>query len=134
MIDALALARDLIRCRSVTPADDGAQAVLGAALEALGFAVHRLEQGSPPDGPIHNLFATIGEGAPHFAFAGHTDVVPVGDHNAWSVDPFEGAVADGQLVGRGANDMKSAIAAFVAAAERHVARGAPGTLSLMATK
>ncbi|TFU02876.1 succinyl-diaminopimelate desuccinylase [Polymorphobacter arshaanensis] len=133
MIDALALARDLIRCRSVTPADDGAQAVLGAALEALGFAVHRLEQGSPPDGPIHNLFATIGEGAPHFAFAGHTDVVPVGDHKAWSVDPFAGTVADGQLVGRGANDMKSAIAAFVAAAERHVARGSPGTLSLIIT-
>jgi succinyl-diaminopimelate desuccinylase len=133
MIDALELAQALIRCRSVTPADDGAQAVLAAALESLGFAVHRLEQGSPPDGPIHNLFATIGEGAPHFAFAGHTDVVPVGDHTAWSVEPFDGTVAHGQLVGRGANDMKAAIAAFIAAAQKHVARGSPGTLSLIIT-
>jgi len=133
MIDALDLAQQLIRCASVTPEDAGAQGVLAGALEALGFAVHRLEHGEAPDGPIHNLFATIGEGPPHFAFAGHTDVVPVGDASAWSADPFAATVSHGQLIGRGANDMKSAIAAFVAAAEKHVARGSPGTLSLIIT-
>ena len=132
-VDAIALAQALIRCASVTPADAGAQDVLAAALEGLGFRVERLVFGHPPDGPISNLFATIGSGSPHFAFAGHTDVVPVGDAAAWSVDPFAGVIADGQLVGRGANDMKSAIAAFVAAAAGHVARGAAGRLSLIIT-
>ena len=131
----LALARALIACPSVTPADAGAQDVLAAALAALGFSVHRLRFGVAPDGPIDNLFATIGTGGPHFAFAGHTDVVPAGD--GWSVDPFAADVADGRLVGRGAADMKGAIAAFVTAAARHVARhdsrGAPGTLSLIIT-
>ena len=133
MIDALDLSQQLIRCASVTPEDAGAQGVLAGALEALGFAVHRLEHGEAPDGPIHNLFATIGEGSPHFAFAGHTDVVPAGDAAAWSADPFAASVSHGHLIGRGANDMKSAIAAFVAAAEKHVARGSPGTLSLIIT-
>ena len=132
-VDAIALAQQLIRCASITPADAGAQDVLAAALERLGFRIERLVFGTPPDGPVGNLFATIGSGAPHFAFAGHTDVVPVGDVAAWSVDPFAGVIADGQLVGRGANDMKSAIAAFVAAAAAHVARGAPGRLSLIIT-
>jgi succinyl-diaminopimelate desuccinylase len=132
MIDAVEFARKLIACRSVTPADDGAQTVLGAALEALGFTVHHLVSGDAPDGPIHNLFATFGSGAPHFAFAGHTDVVTVGDAG-WMHDPFAGTIADGMLFGRGANDMKGAIAAFVAAAARHVARGAAGTVSLLIT-
>ena len=130
-IDALALARELIRCPSVTPADAGAQDVLAAALEGLGFAVRQLTFGEAPDGPIANLFATIGDGAPHFAFAGHTDVVPTGE--GWSVDPFAAEIADGQLVGRGAADMKGSIAAFAAAAERHIARNRPGTLSLIVT-
>ena len=136
-VDPVALAQTLIQCASVTPADAGAQDVLAAALEALGFHTERLVFGSPPDGPVSNLFATIGDssdgGHPHFAFAGHTDVVPVGNAAAWSVDPFAGAIADGQLVGRGANDMKGAIAAFVAAAAGHVARGCPGRLSLIIT-
>ena len=133
MIDALALAQALIRCASVTPADAGAQDVLAAALERIGFTVHRLRFGAAPDGPVDNLFATIGSGAPHFAFAGHTDVVPVGDRAAWSADPFGATLADGQLVGRGAADMKGAIAAFAAAAARTVARGFRGTLSLIIT-
>ena len=133
MIDPVALAQDLIRCASVTPADAGAQDVLAAALEGIGFTVHRLRFGEAPDGPVDNLFATYGDGHPHFAFAGHTDVVPVGDRAAWTVDPFAGVIADGQLVGRGAADMKSAIAAFVAAAERAVARGFNGRLSLIIT-
>ena len=130
-IDVLALARELIRCPSVTPADAGAQDVLAAALAGLGFAVTQLTFGEAPDGPIANLFATIGDGAPHFAFAGHTDVVPTGE--GWSVDPFAASVADGKLIGRGAADMKGSIAAFAAAAERHIARNRPGTLSLIIT-
>lgn len=132
-VDPVALAQELIRCASVTPADAGAQAVLGTRLAALGFHVEKLTFGCPPDGPIDNLFATIGDGAPHFAFAGHTDVVPVGDAAAWSVDPFAAVIADGRLVGRGANDMKGSIAAFVAAAAGHVRRGTPGRLSLIIT-
>lgn len=129
MTEPLPLARALIACPSVTPADAGAQDVLAATLERIGFAVHRLSFGVPPDGPVANLFATIGHGAPHFAFAGHTDVVPAGD--GW--DAFAGTVADGVLVGRGAADMKGAIAAFAAAAADHVARGFAGTLSLIVT-
>ena len=131
--DALALAQGLVRCASVTPADAGAQDVLAAALAALGFEIHRLRFGDAPDGPVDNLFATHGHGAPHFAFAGHTDVVPTGDVAAWSVDPFAADVADGRLVGRGAADMKGAIAAFVVAAERHVARRPKGRLSFVIT-
>ena len=131
MIDPLHLVQALIRCPSVTPADAGAQDVLTTALEGIGFTVHRLTFGEPPDGPVANLFATIGSGTPHFAFAGHTDVVPPGD--GWSGDPFAATVADGWLAGRGAADMKGSIAAFVAAAERAVARGFTGRLSLIVT-
>lgn len=125
------LAQKLIRCPSVTPADAGAIAVLAGALEGLGFACHRLTFGDAPDGPVENLFATIGSGGPHFAFAGHTDVVPEG--GGWSVDPYAGEIADGLLVGRGAADMKGALAAMVSAAAAHVARGAPGRLSFIIT-
>ncbi len=136
-IDPVSLAQRLIRCASVTPADAGAQDVLADALTGLGFAVHRFVDGGAPDGPIHNLFATIGahnnDGGPHFAFAGHTDVVPVGDAAAWSVDPFSATIADGRLVGRGAADMKGAIAAMVAASERALASGFAGRLSFIIT-
>ncbi len=128
-----ALAQALIRCPSVTPADAGAMDVLAAELAGLGFTIHRLPLGEPPDGPVENLFAVHGEGGPHFAFAGHTDVVPVGDRAAWSVDPFAGTVADGLLVGRGAADMKGAIAAMLVAARAHVERGAAGRLSFLIT-
>lgn len=127
---ALDLARAMIACPSVTPVDAGAQDVLAAALEAQGFTVHRMTFGDVPDGPVDNLFATIGEGHPHFAFAGHSDVVPTGDPAKWSVPPFAATVADGQLVGRGAADMKGSIAAFVAAAARP---RSPGRLSLIIT-
>jgi succinyl-diaminopimelate desuccinylase len=130
-MNPVSLARQLIRCPSVTPADAGAIGVLAQALEGLGFACHRLTFGTAPDGPIENLFATIGSGGPHFAFAGHTDVVPEGA--GWSVDPYAAEIADGILVGRGAADMKGALAAMVSAAASHVARGAPGTLSFVIT-
>ena len=128
-LDPIALAERLIACPSVTPADAGAMGVLAQALEGIGFAVHRFAAGEAPDGPIENLFAIRGQVAPHFAFAGHTDVVPAGD--GWSADPFVPVIRGDLLYGRGAVDMKGAIAAFVAAADR-VADHA-GTLSLIIT-
>ncbi len=110
-LDALALAQALIRRPSVTPKDAGALDVLEAVLKQLGFATHRL-----PFGDVDNLYARLGGDAPHFCFAGHTDVVPVGE--GWNADPFAAEVRDGMLYGRGAADMKSAIAAFVTAAAR----------------
>lgn len=128
-LDPLPLAQALIRCRSVTPADDGALAVLEAALAPLGFACHRLRFGA-----VENLFAIRGQGAPHLMFAGHTDVVPAGDAG-WSVDPFGGEVRDGRLMGRGATDMKGGVAAWVAAVATVLDRrpGLPGMLSLLIT-
>jgi succinyl-diaminopimelate desuccinylase len=123
-IDALALAQALIRRPSVTPKDAGALDVLEAALKELGFTTHRL-----PFGDIDNLYARLGDASPHFCFAGHTDVVPVGE--GWKADPFAAEVKDGMLYGRGAADMKSAIAAFVAAVAK---TGTPkGSISLLIT-
>ena len=115
-VDPLVLAQQLIRCPSVTPARGEVFDCLEQALTPLGFAVHRFVLGEPPDGPTENMVAIRGQGGPHFGFAGHLDVVPPGD--GWSCDPFGGVIDNGVLVGRGANDMKSAIAAFVAAASR----------------
>jgi succinyl-diaminopimelate desuccinylase len=126
--DPLGLAQALIRCASVTPADAGAQGVLAEALEALGFTVTKLRYGE-----IENLFARIGTGGPHICFAGHTDVVPEGN-GSWSAGPFGGEVRGGVLFGRGACDMKGAIASFVAAAADHLKGGAPkGSISLLIT-
>ncbi|MBT5373815.1 MAG: succinyl-diaminopimelate desuccinylase [Rhodospirillaceae bacterium] len=115
-IDPLELARALIRCPSVTPADAGALDVLQTALEPLGFTCHRLPFSTPGTPDIDNLYARFGSGGENFCFAGHTDVVPVGDAKAWTVDPFAAEIRDDQLFGRGAADMKSAIACFAAAA------------------
>jgi len=128
-IDPIALASALINYPSVTPARGQVFDVLEAALEPLGFEVHRFVAGEPPDGPVENLVAIRGGGAPHFGFAGHLDVVPPGD--GWSSEPFEAKVADGVLTGRGANDMKSAVAAFVAAVSRFEQRR--GTASFLIT-
>ena len=126
--DPLPLAQALIRCASVTPADAGAQGVLSDALHRLGFTVTPLRYGE-----IENLFARIGTGSPHFCFAGHTDVVPVGA-GQWQFDPFAAEVRNGVLYGRGACDMKGGIAAFVAGAAQHLADGAPkGSISLLIT-
>ena len=125
---ALPLAQDLLRCASVTPADAGAQGVLARALEAIGFTVTPLKFGE-----IENLYAEIGSGDLHFCFAGHTDVVPPGAAN-WSAAPFGGEIRDGVLYGRGACDMKGAIAAFVAGAANHLAGGGKsGRISLLIT-
>lgn len=126
--DPTPLAQALIRCPSVTPEDAHAQDVLADAVSALGFTVFRLRFSG-----IANLFARIGEGSPHFCFAGHTDVVPPGA-DGWSDDPFAGNLRDGVLYGRGACDMKGAIAAFVAAAADHLAGRRPsGSISLLIT-
>jgi succinyl-diaminopimelate desuccinylase len=135
-VDPLELSRTLIRCASVTPVDDGALDVLEAALEKLGFRCHRLPFSEEGSDTVDNLFARIGDGASHFCFAGHTDVVPIGDRDDWSVDPFGGQVREGRLYGRGATDMKGAVAAFVAAASRFLVErgGRPnGSISLLIT-
>jgi succinyl-diaminopimelate desuccinylase len=134
-IDPIALAQSLIRCPSVTPADAGAIGVLADALEKLGFTCHRLNSNERGGPAIANLYARLGDKAPNFAFAGHTDVVPVGDAAAWGGDPFDGLVKDGRLYGRGAADMKGAIAAMVAGVSAFLGKnGKPaGSISLMVT-
>jgi succinyl-diaminopimelate desuccinylase len=121
MSDAVSIARDLIRCPSVTPADAGALGVLETRLRAAGFEVHRVTFSEPGTADIDNLYARIGSEAPHITFAGHTDVVPPGDETAWSHGAFSGEVKDGFLYGRGAVDMKGGIACGVAAVLAHLA-------------
>ena len=131
----LALARALIRCPSITPEDGGALGVLEATLTEIGFTCHRLPFEEPGTAAVDNLYARRGTGPPNFCFAGHTDVVPVGERARWTRDPFAAAVEDGVLYGRGASDMKGAIAAFVAAAARFDAAGGAGggSISLLIT-
>ena len=135
--DPVTIARDLLRCPSVTPAEGGALALMEKILAAAGFAVHRVSFAEPGTAPVENLYARIGTVGPHLVFAGHTDVVPPGDEAAWRHPPFGGAVADDKVYGRGAVDMKGGIACFVAAALDHLAAngGAPkkGSLSLLIT-
>jgi len=135
MTDIVEIARDLIRCRSVTPVEGGALNYLGDLLRAHGFEIHRQKFSSQNMPEIDNLFAKIGHGEPHFVFAGHTDVVPPGNASSWSHPPFAGDVADGKLFGRGATDMKGAIAAFVAASFDYIAaNGKPkGVISFLIT-
>jgi len=138
--DPIALSKALIRCPSVTPADAGALGVLAGALEDIGFTCHRLRFSDENTPDVENMYARLGNGGPNFCFAGHTDVVPVGDAADWSQDPFSGDVTDGVLHGRGAADMKSAIACFTAAVAKLVKRhgapdnwATPGSISLLIT-
>jgi len=128
MIDPVLLAQALIRAESVTPARGAVFDVLEAALSPLGFAIDRFVAGEAPDGPVENLIAVRGSGGTHLAFAGHVDVVPPGD--GWAGSPWSGEVRGDLLYGRGAVDMKGAVAAFVAAADRAADRG---TISLLVT-
>ena len=128
-IDPVELAARLIACPSITPASGEVFDLLEAALQPMGFDVHRFVMGEAPDGPTENMVAMRGSGGPHFGFAGHLDVVPAGE--GWATDPFEPVIEDGILTGRGANDMKSAIAAFVSAVA--AAPQQKGTLSLLIT-
>ena len=118
---AIELARALIRCRSVTPEDAGAIELLDVVLGKAGAHCHRLTFSDTDTPKIENLYARIGDSEPHLCFAGHTDVVPPGDESLWHHPPFAAEIADGILYGRGASDMKGAIAAFVAAALDFVA-------------
>jgi succinyl-diaminopimelate desuccinylase len=133
--DPVALARDLLRCPSVTPAEGGALALIERVLKGAGFDVHRVTFAEPGTAPIENLYARIGSASPHLVFAGHTDVVPPGDEAKWAHPPFAGEIADGTLYGRGAVDMKGAVACAVAAALDHLgARGQPkGSISFLIT-
>jgi succinyl-diaminopimelate desuccinylase len=136
MNDAVSITRDLVRCPSVTPADAGALAVLENLLKSAGFEVHRVTFSEPGTADIDNLYARIGEHAPHISFAGHTDVVPAGDETAWSHGAFSGDIKDGFLYGRGAVDMKGGIACSVAAVLEYLADhgGKPkGSISFLIT-
>jgi succinyl-diaminopimelate desuccinylase len=119
--DPLALARDLMRCPSVTPAEGGALRFLETTLKAAGFTVHRMTFSEPGADDVENLYARIGTQAPNLVFAGHTDVVPPGDEAAWKHPPFASEVDSGMLYGRGAVDMKGGIACMMAAALDHLA-------------
>jgi succinyl-diaminopimelate desuccinylase len=135
-LSALSIARDLLRCPSVTPADAGALGVLENILKSAGFEVHRVTFGEPGTADIDNLYARIGDSAPHLTFAGHTDVVPPGDENAWTHGAFSGDVKDGFLYGRGAVDMKGGIACSLAAVLDYLAAhdGQPkGSISFLIT-
>ena len=135
--DPVAIARDLVRCRSVTPEDGGALGYLQDVLAKAGFTVHRMTFAEPGTAPIENLYARIGTEKPNLVFAGHTDVVPPGDEAAWRHPPFAGEIAGDKLYGRGAVDMKGGIACFVAAAIDYLAAngGKPkrGSISLLIT-
>ena len=134
-LDPVDLSQDLIRCASVTPIEGGALDLLQERLEGLGFTCHRLvfsEDGTPD---VDNLYARLGTDAPNYCFAGHTDVVPPGNLDDWASDPFEPEIRDGRLYGRGASDMKCAIAAMVAGTDAFLKEnGAPkGSISFLIT-
>jgi succinyl-diaminopimelate desuccinylase len=134
--DPVALARDLVRCPSVTPAEGGALALIESVLKNAGFEVHRTIFAEPGTLPVENLYARIGNTAPHLVFAGHTDVVPPGDATNWSHPPFAGEITGDTLYGRGAVDMKGAVACAMAAAIDHLAAhgGKPkGSISFLIT-
>ncbi len=136
LTEPLGLARALIRCPSVTPDDAGALDVLEATLEELGFSCHKLVFSEEGTADVANLYARLGDASPNFCFAGHTDVVPVGNPEGWDTDPFGAEIVDGHLCGRGAADMKGAIASFVAALARFLAQrpdGFDGSISLLIT-
>lgn len=133
--DPVPILQDLIRCRSVTPAEGGALAFLERLLSARGFSCHRLMFREPGTPDVDNLFARIGEGAPHLCFAGHTDVVPEGIAGSWTHPPFAAEIANGFIYGRGATDMKGPVAAFAAAAIDYLRTAGPlkGSLSFLIT-
>ena len=128
---AARMTRDLVTCASVTPIEGGALALIEAWLRPYGFEVHRPVFSQAGTYDVENLYARIGSGGPCLVFAGHTDVVPTGDEARWSQPPFSGAVINGEIWGRGACDMKSGVAASIAAALDHLDRhGVPANGSI----
>ncbi|MEE2699231.1 MAG: succinyl-diaminopimelate desuccinylase [Pseudomonadota bacterium] len=135
-MDPISLSQALIRCPSVTPVDAGAIKLLCLELEKLGFTCHKLPFSTNDSPEVLNLYARIGKKGPNFCFAGHTDVVPVDDETNWSVNPFAAEIKDGRLYGRGAADMKPAIASFIAASARFLESrngNFSGSISLLIT-
>ena len=135
-MDPVTLACDLLRCPSVTPREAGALALIETVLKGAGFEVHRVTFAQPGTLPVENLYGRIGSTGPHLVFAGHTDVVPPGEEAKWTHPPFAGEVMDGTLYGRGAVDMKGAIACAIAAALEHLAahgRKSRGSISFLVT-
>lgn len=132
--DPVALTQALVRCPSVTPKEAGALTLLQNVLEPAGFECHRMTMSEADTPDVENLYARYGRQGPNLCFAGHTDVVPVGDEKGWRHDPFGAVIEDGILYGRGTVDMKGGIACFIAAALRHIDKhGARGSLSLLIT-
>ncbi|MDI1286191.1 MAG: succinyl-diaminopimelate desuccinylase [Reyranella sp.] len=136
VIDVIELTRALVRCESVTPREAGALDLLECTLTPLGFRCERMDFTQAGTDDVANLYARVGKGGRHFCFAGHSDVVPVGDLSSWTIGPFAAELSDGYLFGRGAADMKGAIAAFTEAAARFMAKRGPdfdGSISLLIT-
>ncbi len=133
LIDPVELTSELIKCPSVTPNDEGAIDLLDNTLTSMGFTCHQIEFQESGTKRVNNLYAEIGNGGKNFCFAGHSDVVPIGE--GWNHDPFGGHVIDGKLFGRGASDMKGAIASFISAVGSYIEHhGLPrGTISLLIT-
>ena len=134
-INEVFLARDLVRCQSVTPKDDGAINVVAKNLKKLGFKCEIMEFKEKGTPQIKNLYAKIGKNSPNFCFAGHTDVVPVGDLKSWTVNPFGGLIKNQKLLGRGVSDMKGSIACFIAAVSEFLKKNKKlnGSISLLIT-
>ena len=134
-INEVFLARDLVRCQSVTPKDDGAMNVVAKNLKKLGFKCEIMEFKEKGTPQIKNLYAKIGKNSPNFCFAGHTDVVPVGDLKSWTVNPFGGVIKNQKLIGRGVSDMKGSIACFIAAVSEFLKKNKKlnGSISLLIT-
>src|SRR6187401_3372381 len=134
--DGIELTRALVRCESVTPVEGGALQLLERTLAPLGFRCERMDFTQAGTDDVANLYARIGSGGKHFCFAGHSDVVPVGDLSSWTIGPFSAELSAGYLFGRGAADMKGAIAAFTEAVSRFLARRGRafgGSISLLIT-
>ena len=135
LINELALSKDLISFPSITPIDAGAIKFLAKKLKSLGFKCKILEFKKGKGKPIKNLYAKLGNKRPNLCYAGHTDVVPPGDHKNWTVNPFKPKVKNGFLIGRGANDMKSSIACFVSAVSEYIIQNKKfkGSISFLIT-
>jgi succinyl-diaminopimelate desuccinylase len=134
-ISEVSLARDLVKCQSVTPKDDGAINVVAKNLKKLGFKCQIMEFQEKGTAKIKNLYAKIGKSSPNFCFAGHTDVVPVGDLKSWTANPFGGVIKNQKLIGRGVSDMKGSIACFISATSEFLKKNKKlkGSISLLIT-
>ena len=134
-ISEVSLARDLVKCQSVTPKDDGAINVVAKNLKKLGFKCQIMEFQEKGTAKIKNLYAKIGKSSPNFCFAGHTDVVPVGDLKSWTVNPFGGVIKNQKLIGRGVSDMKGSIACFISAVSEFLKKNKKlkGSISFLIT-